>query len=117
MSETRSNLLKSESLELIEAIERVSIFSNEEFNTIKLSITKQEMTINSTSNQVGNAVEIIDCCCNEEIKIACNSEYLKETLSKLNYDTITLLINGQVKPFIIKEKELTALILPVKVSE
>ena len=102
---------------LINAIDRASIFSNEEYNTIKLSIDKYEITINSASNQVGNAVETIDCESNDYIKIACNSEYLLEALAKFNDDYVTLLINGELKPFVIKEKELTALILPVKVSE
>ena len=102
---------------LINAIDRASIFSNEEYNTIKLSIDKYEMTINSVSNQVGNAVETIDCESSGTIKLACNSQYLLEALSKFNDDYVTLLINGELKPFVIKEKELTALILPVKVNE
>ena len=102
---------------LINAIDRASIFSNEEYNTIKLSIDKYEMTINSVLNQVGNAVETIDCESNDTIKIACNSQYLLEALSKFNDDYVTLLINGELKPFVIKEKELTALILPMKVDE
>ena len=104
-------------VDLINAIDRASIFSNEEYNTIKLSIDKYEMTINSVSNQVGNAVETIDCESNGTIKLACNSEYLKEALSKFSGEYIILLINGELKPFVIKEKELTALILPVKVEE
>ena len=103
--------------ELINAIDRASIFSSEEYNTIKLSIDKYEMTINSVSNQVGNAIETIDCECNGTIKLACNSNYLLEALSKFNNEYVILLINGEVKPFVIKEKELTALILPVKVSD
>lgn len=108
---------KIKRLDLISAIDRASIFSNEEYNTIKLSIDKYEVTINSVSNQVGNAVETIDCECNGEIKLACNSEYLKETLTKFNGDYVILLINGELKPFVIKEKELTALILPVRVED
>ena len=104
-------------IDLINAIDRASIFSSEEYNTIKLSIDKYEMQINSASNQVGNSVENIDCECNDEIKLACNSAYLLETLNKFNDDYVTLLINGELKPFVIKENELTALILPVKVSE
>ena len=108
---------KIKRLDLIDAIDRASIFSNEEYNTIKLSIDKYEVTINSVSNQVGNAVETIDCESNDEIKIACNSQYLLEALAKFNDDYVTLLINGELKPFVIKEKELTALILPVKVED
>lgn len=107
---------KIKRLDLINAIDRASIFSNEEYNTIKLSIDKYEVTINSVSNQVGNAVETIDCESNGEIKLACNSQYLLEALGKFNDDYVTLLINGELKPFVIKEKELTALILPVKVE-
>lgn len=104
-------------LDLINAIDRASIFSNEEYNTIKLSIGVDSLQINSASNQVGNAVETIECNSNGEIKLACNCEYLKESLSKFNGDEITLLINGDLKPFVIKENELTALILPVKMGE
>ena len=50
--------------ELIEAIDRANIFNNEEYNTIKLSIGVDTLTINSASNQVGNSVETINCKCN-----------------------------------------------------
>lgn len=102
---------------LIEAIDRISIFSTEEYNTIKLNFTKDVLTIHSVSHQVGDAVETLDCVGNDEIRLACNSDYLRETLSKFTGVEITILINGELKPFVIKEKELTALILPVKVSD
>ena len=101
-------------INLIEAIDRANIFSNEDSNVIKLKIEENELIITSASNQVGNSFEVIDCESNKEIKLACNSNYLLETLNKFNNDEITLLINGELKPFVIKENELTTLILPVK---
>ena len=100
--------------DLIDAIDRACVFNQDNYNIIKLNITKDEMIITNTTSQVGNAKESIDCKCDAELEIACNGDYLLETLVKFNNDEITLNLVNADRPFTIIENKLTALILPVR---
>ena len=102
--------------ELIDAIDRVCIFNQDNYNVIKLNINNNQLIVTNTASQVGDAQEYIDCVCNQELEIACNGEYLLECLNKFNNETITLNIVSPERPFTIIENKLTALILPVKVA-
>lgn len=100
---------------LIESIDRVNIF-NEEYATIILEADNSVLKLSSNATQVGDATDELECENNDNIKFACNGDYLKETLSKFKGDTIELNLVSSMKPIIIKEKDMVALVLPVKVE-
>ena len=100
---------------LIESIERVNIF-NEEYAIIILDANDGVLKLSSNATQVGDATDLLECECNDNIKFACNGDYLKETLSKFKGDTITLNLVSNMKPITIKEDDMVALVLPVKVE-
>ena len=102
--------------ELIDAIERVNILNNDEYNVITLEIDMDSIIIKNTSSQIGEGVEVVDCNCNNLIKVACNSQYLIEALSKFDRCDVILDFNEASKPFAIRDGELTALILPVRMG-
>lgn len=100
---------------LIEAIDRVNIF-NEEYATIIFDAYDGILKLSSNATQVGDATDELECEYNDNIKFACNGDYLKETLSKFKGDTIELNLVNAMRPIIIKEDDMVALVLPVKVE-
>jgi DNA polymerase-3 subunit beta len=107
--------IKVDRQRLIESIERVNIF-NEEYKTIILDVNNGVLKLSSNATQVGDATDLLECECNNNIKFACNGDYLKEALSKFKRDTITLNLVSNIKPITIKENDMVALVLPVKVE-
>lgn len=107
--------IKVDRQRLIGSIERVNIF-NEEYKTIILDANNGVLKLSSSATQVGDATDELSCECNNNIKFACNGEYLKEALSRFKKDTIELNLVSNIKPITIKENDMVALILPVKVE-
>lgn len=108
--------IKVDRQRLIESIDRVNIF-NEEYATIILEADNGVLKLSSNATQVGDATDELSCECNDNIKFACNGDYLKETLSKFKKDVVELNLVSSMKPITIKENDMVALVLPVKVSE
>lgn len=108
--------IKVDRQRLIESIDRVNIF-NEEYATIILDAYNGVLKLSSNATQVGDATDLLECENNDNIKFACNGDYLKETLSKFKNDTIELNLVTAMRPITIKEDDLVALVLPVKVED
>ena len=107
--------IKVDRQRLIESIDRVNIF-NEEYATIILEADNGVLKLSSNATQVGDATDELECECNNNIKFACNGDYLKETLSKFKGNTIELNLVNPMRPITIKEDDMVALVLPVKVE-
>lgn len=107
--------IKVDRQRLIESIDRVNIF-NEEYATIILEADNGVLKLSSNATQVGDATDELECENNDNIKFACNGDYLKETLSKFKKDVIEVNLVSSMKPIIIKEDDMVALVLPVKVE-
>lgn len=107
--------VKVDRIKLIEAIDRVNIF-NEEHATIILDANNGVLKLTSNATQVGDATDLLECETNDNIKFACNGDYLKEALSRFKKDVIELNLVSSMKPITIKEDDMVALVLPVKVE-
>jgi DNA polymerase-3 subunit beta len=107
--------IKVDRQRLIESIERVNIF-NEEYKTIILDANNGVLKLSSSATQVGDATDLLECENNDNIKFACNGDYLKEALSRFKKDKIELNLVSNIKPITIKENDMVALVLPVKVE-
>ena len=103
-----------------DAIDRASLLTNEaDKNTIKLESQENMIIISSNIPEIGYVEEKIDVKKdnNKEIKIAFSSKYMIDALKSLDSEEIVLLLNGDIKPIIIKNPEsddLTQLILPIR---
>ena len=106
--------------ELYDAVDRASLLAqNKDKNIIKMHIEDKIMTITSTSNELGNALEKlkIDCNNKEKIEISFSSKYMMDALKVIKEDNILLLLNTDDKPILIKnvnDESLIELILPIK---
>ena len=106
--------------EFFDAVDRASLLAeNKEKNIIKMLINNKNMTITSSSNELGMSEENlkIDCSNKEKIEISFSSKYMLDALKVIKDENILLLLNTDDKPIIIKQitdESLLELILPIK---
>lgn len=105
--------------ELYNVLDRASLLTqSKEKNTVQLSIEKNKLIINSSSQEAGKVEETMEInnLTNNEIKISFSAKYMLDALKTFNSEKIKLYFNGQIKPIIIKENDkgnLIQLILPI----
>lgn len=105
---------------LYNAVDRASILSSsKEKNIIEFSSKENKIKITSIDQEIGKVEEKVDSLKikGNDIKISFSAKYMLEALKTFNSKNITLLLNGEIKPIIIKSKEnqnLIQLILPIK---
>jgi len=105
--------------ELISAIERVSLFSSERENVVKLIMSEAKVEVSSKSQQIGSAIESISNFRfkGDRLEISFNSEYVKSAIKAYKSDDVVLSFLGEMKPFTVKdpnEEEIIQLITPVR---
>lgn len=106
------------SRELNNAIDRASFIKTDGKNIIKLSITKENVDITSTSN-VGSSFENIPVISfdGDKFEVSCSGKYLIDAIRACKSQEITIKFSGELKPMIIVNKEdesLIQLISPVR---
>ena len=103
-----------------QAIDRASLLTNEsDKNTIKLETDQDMVTISSNIPEIGDVKETLKVknVNKKDIKISFSSKYMLEALRYMECDEIEILLNGEIKPIIIKNVEdegLIQLILPIR---
>ena len=88
-------------------------------NIVKMTLDNTKMIINSYASEIGKVEEQLKVETNnlEHLEISFSSKYMLEAIKTLQEDEILLLLNGDVKPLIIKsltDESLIQLILPIK---
>lgn len=89
--------------ELMQAIERVAVMSDERTHLVKLHFEEENVQISANTPDVGRAQEEVSIGFEgESIDIAVNVRYLTDVMQKLLVDEIKLEMTGSLKPLIIK---------------
>ena len=123
-----SNLLPDDSIlvvntnlnEFYNVIDRVSILtSDKEKNIVTLETKGNELTLKSSSAEIGRVEEKMNITKNndEDIKISFSAKYMMEALKSFSTDTVDLHFVGEIKPILIKSSDdetLTQLVLPIR---
>lgn len=103
---------------LFEMIDRASLLtSDRDKNTIKLELANNEMIISSNSPEIGKVEEKLIVSSNDEISISFSSKYMLDSIKSFETSNITIYMNNDNSPIIIKSKEdesLIQLVLPIK---
>ena len=103
---------------LFEMIDRASLLtSDRDKNTIKLELGHQEMVISSNSPEIGKVEEKMPVESQDEISISFSSKYMLDSVKSFETENITLYMNNDNSPIIIKSMEdesLIQLVLPIK---
>lgn len=116
---TFENELTTLSQNIISAADRASVLSIERNSIVKLSLSKEKVELISKSHEVGSVVEKIDTFQykGSRLDISCSAKFMIEAIRAIGTEEVTLLLNGDMKPIIIKNKSddsVIQLILPVR---
>lgn len=103
---------------LYEMIDRASLLtSDRDKNTIKLELKNNEMVISSNSPEIGKVEEKMKVESNDEISISFSSKYMLDCIKSFETNNITMYMNNDNSPIIVKSSEdesLIQLVLPIK---
>ena len=111
---------------MLGAVKRTSVLSNKTTKQITLK-TQEDRIVVSTEDQesISSGSETIQCEYNEEeIVIAFNSNYLKEVLSHIKTDKVTILLKNSLSASIflpgkdlnITNSSKTTLLMPIRIN-
>lgn len=110
----------------LNAIKRVSLFSNQSTYQIRLSINGQEMVLSAEDVDYANAAkERLTCNFEgEDIEVGFNAKFLSEMLTNLHTDEISMLLSEPNRAGLIvpvnnenKDEDILMLVMPVMLNE
>lgn len=114
------NVVEVDNVEFFNIIDRASLLAqSRDKNIIKMNIQGNNILITSSSAEIGKIEELIQInkICGEDMTISFNARYMIEALKTIKTDKIKIMLNGEIKPIILKEEDnesLIQLILPIK---
>ena len=109
----------------LEAIKRVSIFSNKTTKQINLTFNSNEITISTEDQETrSSAKEHIDCdFSGEGFTVGYNSQYLKEVVQHIQGQETNMFLSGPLTAAVFKSnkneegEEITTLLMPLRTQE
>ncbi len=103
---------------LFDMIDRASLLtSDRDKNIIKLELANKSLIISSNSPEIGYVEEKMDVESNDQISISFSSKYMLDCIKSFGTNTVTLYMNTDSSPIIIKsnqDESLVQLVLPIK---
>jgi DNA polymerase-3 subunit beta len=111
--------LNTVSQSFISAIDRASLLSIDRQNIVKLSLSANKIHVTSKSQEIGSASENVVSFrySGNPLEVSFTSSYVIDAIRALGTEEVTILFNGEMKPFIIKSKDdanTIQLVLPVR---
>ncbi|MBR4694105.1 MAG: DNA polymerase III subunit beta [Bacilli bacterium] len=102
------------------AIDRAALLTqSKDKNIVKMRIKGNQMVINSYASEIGKVEEKLEVESSKDasIDISFSAKYMLDALKTMKDEDILILLNGEVKPIVIKsvtDESLIQLILPIK---
>lgn len=102
------------------AIDRAALLTqNKDKNIVKMKLKDSQLVINSYASEIGKVEEKLDVETKDDatIDISFSAKYMLDALKTIKDEEILILLNGEVKPIVIKsvtDESLIQLILPIK---
>ena len=114
-----SKFLTANRNELKESLKRVSLMSSEKSRAIKMVIKKNEITLNSSDPEIGQASDVIPVKYDEdEIIIGFNAKYFLDILDAMEDEELVLELNDPLSPCVIrgvKDQNYMCVLMPMRV--
>ena len=111
-------LMKTDKNNFLNAVRRIKIMANEKTNGVRVFLKEKEMTITANHPSLGKASEKIAIDYQgKEMEIGFNAKYLIDTLSSFNDGPVSLELNNELSPVLIKSEtapQLLNIIMPLK---
>lgn len=106
--------------ELAAAVERIALFSTEgDYSTVKMSIGHNEMTLTSSSADVGTGKEVLSCDTEgDALNVAFNAKYILDILKIVEAEDVLFSMNTSLSPVCItapEEDNYIYIVTPVRV--
>jgi DNA polymerase III subunit beta len=115
----REKFIDIERLSLLKSMRRMNLFTEDRFNVVKATISKNLIELSSQSMDVGDAkADIAVEYSGEKMELGFNGKYFVETLHAMTSEKIKLFISGKDKPFLIysdNEPDFISIIMPMQV--
>lgn len=106
-------------VDMEKAIQRVALFSKDEYSIVRLSVTPKNITLTSGISDLGQGKEVVDSQTNGEgLNIAFNSKYVMDILKNGVSDEIVMQTNNSLSPSCftpVGEDDYTYIVTPVRV--
>lgn len=103
VEEKNGKIIKIETQKFMDALKRVSPFSNEKLRGITMNVESGKMQLSASSAEQGEAHETLDVDCREEsLKISFNSKYILEFLNVVGSEQIIINIEDESSKAIFK---------------
>ncbi len=102
------------------AIDRAALLTQgKDKNIVKMKVKDSQMVINSYASEIGKVEEKLEIETSNDanIDISFSAKYMLDALKTMKDEEILILLNGEVKPIVIKsvtDESLIQLILPIK---
>lgn len=102
------------------AIDRAALLTqSKDKNIVKMRIKNSQMIINSYASEIGKVEEKLDIETKDDanIDISFSAKYMLDALKTIKEEDILILLNGEIKPIVVKsvtDESLIQLILPIK---
>lgn len=113
-----SHLVSFKREEVMQAIERVAVMSDDRTHLVKLHFEPEMLQISANTPDVGRAQEEVSIGLEgESIDVAVNVRYLTDVLQRLGVEDVKLEMTGALKPLIIKgigDENYKYLLMPVQ---
>ena len=113
-------IINTKSGDFFDAIDRAALLTqNKDKNIVKMKLKDSQLVINSYASEIGKVEEKLDVETSQEaaIDISFSAKYMLDALKTIKDEEILILLNGEVKPIVIKsvtDESLIQLILPIK---
>lgn len=113
-------IINTNSSNFFSAIDRAALLTqNKDKNIVKMRLKDSQLIINSYASEIGKVEEKLDVETKDDatIDISFSAKYMLDALKTIKDEEILILLNGEVKPIVIKsvtDESLIQLILPIK---
>ena len=106
-------------VDMEKAIQRVALFSKDDYSIVRLSVGKDAITLTSGISDLGQGKEVVDCqTSGEGLNIAFNSKYVMDILKNSDSDEVAMAVNNSLSPSCFQpvgEENYTYIVTPVRV--
>ena len=117
-----STILRIDRADLLKAVDRTLLFTEERVTIDTLTISQQETRLTSKSQEIGDfneelAPEAVD---GEDLRVSFSATYMLDALKTIPSDKVAIRFVGKMKPFTIADEaneDLVQLMLPVRTYE
>lgn len=104
---------------LLSSLKRVSLLSNQKSKGVTFSLTDGKMEITSNNPEMGDAKEEIEITYKgENLKIGFNARYVLDILSSFNDENLSISLNDQLSPGLIKpmsDSDYRCIVMPMRI--